>query len=56
MSSNILREARRHEEIAEQLIPPHAPPMFHQSYPVGWLNHTQGISYYHGKKHLFYKD
>ena len=43
MSSNILREARRHEEIAEQLIPPQAPPMLQQSYPVGLNKDTKGI-------------
>ena len=43
MSSNILREARRHEEIAEQLIPPPARPMLHLSYPVGWMNHPNGL-------------
>ena len=37
MSSNILREARRHEEIEEQLIPPPAPPTVHQEYPVGMV-------------------
>ena len=41
MSSNILREARRHEEIAEQLIPPQARPLFHLSYPVGLINQTK---------------
>ena len=45
MSSNILREARRHEEIAEQLIPPQARPLFHQYYPVGWVNDTNGFCY-----------
>ena len=43
MSSNILREARRHEEIAEQLIPPQAPPLFHQEYPGGWVYGTKRV-------------
>ena len=43
MSSNILREARRHEEIAEQLIPPQAPPALHQSYRGGRLNDPNGV-------------
>ena len=44
MSSNILREARRHEEIAEQLIPPQARPLFHLSSRVGWMNDPNGVS------------
>ena len=55
MSSNILREARRHEEIAEQLIPPQARPSFHLSSRVGWMNDPNGFSYYKGKYHLFYQ-
>ena len=55
MSSNILREARRHEEIAEQLIPPQARPSFHLSSRVGWMNDPNGFSYYQGKYHLFYQ-
>ena len=55
MSSNILREARRHEEIAEQLIPPQARPLFHLSSRVGWMNDPNGFSYYQGKYHLFYQ-
>ena len=53
--SNILREARRHEEIAEQLIPDHARPSFHLSSRVGWMNDPNGLSYYQGKYHLFYQ-
>ena len=55
MISNILREARRHEEIAEQLIPPQARPSFHLSSRVGWMNDPNGFSYYQGKYHLFYQ-
>lgn len=55
MISNILREARRHEEIAEQLIPPQARPLFHLSSRVGWMNDPNGFSYYQGKYHLFYQ-
>ena len=53
--SNILREARRHEEIAEQLIPDHARPRFHLSSRVGWMNDPNGFSYYQGKYHLFHQ-
>ncbi len=55
MISNILREARKYEEIAGQLIPDDARPSFHLSSRVGWMNDPNGFSYYQGKYHLFYQ-
>ena len=55
MISNILREARRREEIAGQLIPSAARPSFHLSSRVGWMNDPNGFCYYQGKYHLFYQ-
>ena len=53
VTSDILREARKHEEIAEQLIPASDRPSFHLSARVGWMNDPNGFSYYRGKYHLF---
>ncbi len=55
MISNILREARKYEEIAGQLIPDSDRPSFHLSSRVGWMNDPNGFSYYQGKYHLFYQ-
>lgn len=55
MISNTLREARRHEEIAQQLIPDEARPSFHLSALAGWMNDPNGFSLYQGKYHLFYQ-
>ncbi len=55
MISNILREARIHEELAEQLIPASARPAFHLSSRTGWMNDPNGFSFYQGKYHLFYQ-
>jgi len=53
--SDILKQARDHEEIAGQLIPDHARPSFHLSPRAGWMNDPNGFSYYQGKYHLFYQ-
>ena len=55
MISNILREARRHEEIAEQMIPDTNRPAFHLSARSGWMNDPNGFCYYQGQYHLFYQ-
>ena len=55
MISNILREARIREEIAEQMIPASARPAFHLSSRAGWMNDPNGFSFYQGKYHLFYQ-
>jgi len=53
--SNILRQARDHEESAGKMIPDLARPSFHLSSRVGWMNDPNGFSYYQGKYHLFYQ-
>lgn len=53
--SNSLREARRHEEIAAQMIPDPARPSFHLSARAGWMNDPNGFCFYQGKYHLFYQ-
>lgn len=55
MISNILREARKYEEITGQLIPDSTRPSFHLSSRVGWMNDPNGFSFYQGKYHLFYQ-
>ncbi len=55
MISDMLRQAREHEEIAGQLIPDLARPSFHLAPRVGWMNDPNGFSYYQGKYHLFYQ-
>ena len=55
MNSNILIEARRYEEIKEQIIAGETRPAFHLSARVGWMNDPNGFSYYKGQYHLFYQ-
>ena len=55
MISDILREARRHEELAEQQIPALGRPSFHLSSRAGWMNDPNGFSFYRGEYHLFYQ-
>ena len=55
MTSQILRDARRYEAIAEQAIPASAKPAFHLTPRVGWMNDPNGFSYYKGQYHLFYQ-
>ena len=55
MTSDILREARKYEEIAEQTIPASDKPAFHLATRIGWMNDPNGFSYYKGKVHLFYQ-
>lgn len=55
MNSNILIEARRHEEIMEKTISGESRPAFHLSARVGWMNDPNGFSYYKGQYHLFYQ-
>ena len=38
MSSQALRDARRYEEVFEQMIMPEERPAFHLSSRVGWMN------------------
>lgn len=55
MKSEILREARRYEEVAEQYINNADRPAFHLSTRVGWMNDPNGFSFYNGQYHLFYQ-
>lgn len=53
--SQILRDARKYEEIAERGIDGKLRPGFHLSARVGWMNDPNGFSYYKGEYHLFYQ-
>ena len=55
MISQILRDARRYEAIAEQAIPASSRPSFHLSARAGWMNDPNGFSCYKGRYHLFYQ-
>lgn len=55
MVSQILREARRYEEVSEKLIKKEERPGFHLSARTGWMNDPNGFSYYGGKYHMFYQ-
>ncbi len=53
--SQILRDARRYEEINEKKIKAKERPRFHLSARVGWMNDPNGFSYYNGSYHMFYQ-
>lgn len=53
--SQILREARRYEELNEKKIGQEERPRFHLSARVGWMNDPNGFSYYNGSYHMFYQ-
>lgn len=55
MTSQILREARKYEEISEKNIKRQDRPDFHLSPRTGWMNDPNGFSFYDGKYHLFYQ-
>lgn len=55
MLSQILRDARRHEETMERGIAREQRPEFHLSTRVGWMNDPNGFSFYKGEYHLFYQ-
>ncbi|MCR4952364.1 MAG: glycoside hydrolase family 32 protein [Solobacterium sp.] len=55
MISQILREARRFEEVEGDQIPSELRPLFHLTPRVGWMNDPNGFSYYNGYYHLFYQ-
>lgn len=53
--SQILRDARKYEEVTEKKIADEARPEFHLSARVGWMNDPNGFSFYKGQYHLFYQ-
>lgn len=53
--SQILRDARKYEEMEERQIAEDTRPDFHLSARVGWMNDPNGFSYYKGMWHLFYQ-
>ena len=53
--SEVLREARKYEELAERMITEEERPRFHLSCRVGWMNDPNGFSCYQGKYHMFYQ-
>lgn len=53
--SQILRDARKYEEIMEKKIAEEERPKFHLSARIGWMNDPNGFSFYKGKYHLFYQ-
>ncbi len=55
MTSQTLREARKHEEAFGKSITNEERPDFHLSTRVGWMNDPNGFSWYDGKYHLFYQ-
>ncbi len=55
MNSQVLREARIYEEVAEQVIDREDRPLFHLCTRTGWMNDPNGFSWYQGKYHLFYQ-
>lgn len=53
MVSQVLREARKYEDIFEKKIKEDDRPAFHLSARTGWMNDPNGFSFYEGKYHMF---
>ena len=53
--SEVLREAKKYEELTGRTITPAERPLFHLSSRVGWMNDPNGFSFYQGKYHMFYQ-
>lgn len=55
MISQVLRDARKYEEIAEKQNIAKERPAFHLAVRTGWLNDPNGLTWYQGKCHMFYQ-
>ena len=55
MLTELLRDARKYEEVRSREITPEMRPAYHLSARVGWMNDPNGFCYYQGKYHLFYQ-
>lgn len=53
--SQILRDARKYEELMDKKLAKEERPEFHLSARIGWMNDPNGFSFYKGKYHLFYQ-
>ena len=53
--SEMLEKARKYEDEQGKQIKAEDRPVFHVSPYVGWMNDTNGFSYYRGEYHLFYQ-
>ncbi|MBR2766331.1 MAG: glycoside hydrolase family 32 protein [Blautia sp.] len=55
MTSQMLRDARKHEEMFGRNVTEAERPSFHLSAYVGWMNDPNGFCYYKGQYHMFYQ-
>ncbi len=53
--SQVLREARKHEEVFGKTIAPEDRPAYHLTPRTGWMNDPNGLCYYQGKYHMFFQ-
>ena len=55
MMSQMLREARKTEEIMGKQFRSEDKPAFHLTPKTGWMNDPNGFCFYNGKYHMFYQ-
>ena len=55
MISQVLREARKYEEVFGKMIPEENRPSFHLTPRTGWMNDPNGFCRYQGMYHMFYQ-